>query len=114
MKVCINHGARLHNKSIHIINNEPNLMMGYGPDSLLDAEQDRLAVSTRDYASALFERASPDKVMFSTDYRWNANGRNQWDDLRWDSIERIQRALSPTDQQKVLAQNAIAFYQMKD
>jgi len=92
LKVCINHGARLHKESIHIINNEPDLMMGYGPDSLLDAEQDRLAIPTTDYAASLFAHALPSKVMFSTDYRWNANGRNQWHDLRWDSIDRIRRA----------------------
>lgn len=113
LKVCINHGARLHQESIHIINNEPDLMMGYGPDSLLDAEQDRLAVPTNDYAASLFEHASPEKVMFSTDYRWNANGRNQWNDLRWDSIERIRRALDTKGQQKVLAENAVSFYKMQ-
>lgn len=114
LKVCINHGARLHNESIHIINNEPDLMMGYGPDSLLDAEWDRLAMPTVDYAAALFEHASPDKVMFSTDYRWNVDGRNQWNNLRWDSIERIRRVLGPADQDKVLARNAINFYKMKN
>lgn len=113
LRVCINHGARLHQESIHIINNESDLMMGYGPDSLLDAEQDRLAVQTDDYTASLFEHASPDKVMFSTDYCWNANRRNQWNDLRWDSIPRIRRILSPNDQQKVLAENAITFYKMQ-
>lgn len=114
LKVCINHGARLHQESIHIINNEPDLMMGYGPDSLLDAEQDRLALPTTDYAATLFEHASPEKVMFSSDYRWNVNGRNQWNDLRWDSIQRISSILDPIDQEKVLSRNAITFFQMKD
>lgn len=113
LRVCINHGARLHRESIHIINNEPDLMIGHGPDSLLDAEQDRLAIPTNDYTASLFEYASPEKVMFSTDYRWNANGRNQWNDLRWDSIGRIRCALDAKDQQKVLAGNAITFYKMK-
>lgn len=114
LKVCINHGARLHAESIHIINNEPNLSLAYGPDSHLDARQDHLAIPTDDYAASLFEMARSDKVMFSTDYRWNIGAENAWDDLRWDSIERIRRLLAPEDQQKVLAQNAITFYCLKD
>ena len=114
LRVCINHGARLHPESIHVINNESDLMMGYGPDSLLDVEQDRLATPTEDYTATLFEYASPDKVMFSTDYRWNVNGRNQWDQLRWDSVDRIRGLLSTADQHKVLADNARNFYRMSD
>ncbi len=110
LRVCINHGARLHAESIHIINNEPDLSLAYGPDSHLDARQDHLAVPTGDYAATLFEMARPDKVMFSTDYRWNIDEDGAWDDLRWDSVERIRRLLSTDNQEKVLATNAIEYY----
>jgi hypothetical protein len=113
VKLCINHGARLHIPSIHIINNEPDLMMAYGPDSHLEARQDHLARDTTDYPDALFAHARTDKVMFSTDYRWNVDGDAAWDALRWDSIERIRRLLSTEDQHKVLAENAISFYGLR-
>lgn len=113
VRMVINHGARLDPEAIHIVNNEENLIMAYGPDSLLDAEQERLVLQTNDYAKTLFEYADPDKVMFSNDYRWNVADRNAWDDLRWDSVDRIRGLLSPEDQQKVLAGNIRSFYRLQ-
>lgn len=113
LRVCINHGARLHAESIHIVNNEPDLSLGYGPDCHLDARQDHLAMPTDDYTASLFSMARADRVIFSTDYRWNVGTARTWDELRWDSIERIRRVLSdPNDRSNVLAKNAIEFYEL--
>lgn len=112
IRVLINHAARLDVESIHIVNNEPDLMLVYGPDSLLQVEQERLAIPTDNYALTLFEHARIDKVIFSTDYRWNVTDRNQWNNLYWDSVNNIRETLDAAGQRKVLTTNAESFYKL--
>ena len=112
LRVAINHGANLDQESIRIINNEEDLIIVYGPDSLIELDKERLATPTDDYAKTLFEYANPDKVAFSTDFAWNVNDRGTWKDMRWDSIDRIRALLSEDDQKKVLGDNIRNFYKL--
>ncbi len=112
LRVAINHGASLDRESIRIVNNEENLMLVYGPDSLIELDKERLATPTDDYARTLFDLARPDKVMFSTDFAWNVNDRGTWQDMRWDSVERIRAILGKEDQEKVLSKNIRFFYKL--
>ncbi|MCB9807641.1 amidohydrolase family protein [Candidatus Peribacteria bacterium] len=109
VRMIINHGARLDPEAINIINNEEKLIMAHGPDSHLEARQDHLVTKTDDYVETLFRMADPDSVMFSTDYRWNVGIACNWDAMRWDSIERLRKVLSPDDANKVLSENAFKF-----
>lgn len=112
VKLVLNHGARLDPEAIHIVNNEESLMLMSGPDCHLESRPDHLAIETKDYVKSLFSMASPDKVMFSSDFAWNVSQRGIWQPRKWDSVQRIQDILSHANAVKVLRDNAINFLKL--
>lgn len=89
VRAYLAHGLRLDPQAADVVNNSNNLIVGLGPDILLEKEQGRLAIKNQNYLETLFHLVDENKIAFSTDYRWNVFDRGKWDYLDWKTHERI-------------------------
>ena len=98
-------------ESANIINNNPNYVIGLGPDSILSKTNDRMYTNT-DYLETVFSLFDIDKICFDIDYPWNTISYDN-QELDWNSLTRInQLNLSNKDKEKVLSKNAKMFFKL--
>jgi hypothetical protein len=83
VRAYLAHGLRLDPLAADIVNSSDNLIVGLGPDILLEKEQERLVIKNQNYLETLFNLVDENKIAFSTDYRWNVFDRGKWDNLDW-------------------------------
>lgn len=112
LKGVLNHGACLDLETIKLVNKNPNIMIGIGPD--LDISQDPFKVSLEKntflkegYLNLLKKYVNPDRLLFDVDYNWNVDQTGFIDNC---SINRIMSTWNYEDSQKILSKNALAFY----
>jgi len=115
VKACLAHGLRLDPLAADVVNSSNNLIVGLGPDKLLENEQERLVIKNQNYLETLFNLVDENKIIFSTDYRWNVFDRGKWDDLDWETHERIityanKRGKSKGFLSKIFYENAQEFF----
>ncbi len=111
IRTYLTHGARLCEKSSTIINENPNFVVGLGPDLLLSNCQDRL-YSDDEYLKTLFSRIDSNKICFDLDYPWNVCSYDQ-NSLDWNSLERIETlGLTEEEKEKVYSKNSKAFFHL--
>ena len=93
IKTYLAHGIRLDPRAAEIVNNSENMIVGLGPDLLLEREDERLYIDLygKKYLDVLFQLLNEDKVVFSTDYAWNVKKRDLWENLDWETISRIRK-----------------------
>lgn len=109
------HGLRLDLETLAAVSNDLNILIGIGPASLLQTEQDRLLVRTDNYLQTLLASTNPQRIAFCTDYRWNVWERQQWNNLDWSSDERTietarQLGFSQENINGILHDNAEKFF----
>ncbi|MBR3898521.1 MAG: amidohydrolase family protein [Bacilli bacterium] len=111
IKGYLTHGVRLCDKSFEIVNNNPNFVVGLGPDALLSSCKDRM-YSEEKYLETLFDKLEIDKICFDIDYPWNVSAYDS-KTLDWNSIERIKKLkLSKEELEKVLSKNSQSFFKI--
>lgn len=115
IRAYLSHGLRLDETSAEEVNKSNNLVVGMGPDLMLQDEPMRLKKQTDDYLADLVRIISPNKLVFSTDYRWNVRKRYEWDNLDWETHKRLQQKrfnLSTDDLESILEGNAKNFFKL--
>lgn len=88
IQIYLAHGLRLSAQAAKIVNDCSNILVGIGPDYMLNKEQEALHLE-KDYLDTLFDMINPKKLAFNTDFAWNCFDRNNWRERDWDSHKRI-------------------------
>lgn len=111
IKGYITHGARLCEKSIKLVNDNPNFVIGLGPDLLLSKSHDRM-YSNDPYLEKIFDEVEIDRICFDLDYPWNVESYEE-KELDWNSLDRIKKLeLSKDELSKVLSLNSKRFFKI--
>lgn len=111
IRAYLTHGVRLCEKSCRIVNDNPNFVVGIGPEALLSNCKDRM-YSDKPYLETLFSSIDISKLCFDLDYPWNVVSYDNHE-LEWDSLDRI-KALELTDYEleQVLYENSKTFFNL--
>ena len=85
------HGIGLDKETAKIVNNNENLIVGIGPDAVINSEitgQNKDRKST--YIETLFNIVYPERVVFSTDFAWNWKSSDK-NTLDWKTKKRLSK-----------------------
>ncbi len=107
----LTHGLALDERAINIIRNNPNIMIGIGPDLLISKQPHRLNTqdNSSSYLQMLKEKVPVDQIVFDVDYNWNINPEDNKIDN--DSIKRILSVWNKKEEQeKIFSQNIKKLY----
>ncbi len=112
LKGVLNHGACLDLDTIRLVNKSDNIMIGIGPDLDISNDPFKVLISKErlfkeGYFNLLKKYVNPNKLLFDVDYNWNLDGNGNVDN---GSIKRVRSVWNYSDSQKILSENAKAFY----
>ena len=110
IKGYLTHGARLNNEVLRRINNYDNIVIGVGPDLLLQQYSETGLEDNTEYLRCLYDYVDPRRLLFDVDYNWNIDGNGNLD---FDSIDRIKKYWSEEDSQLILGENSREFFKIK-
>ena len=110
LKGYLTHGARLCKQSIKLVNDNPYLVIGLGPDALLSKTKDRMYTNAS-YLDTLFSKVDIDKICFDIDYPWNVLSYD-CNELEWKQIERLKKLRLKEELEKVLYKNSKRFFKL--
>lgn len=91
IRLYLTHGARLCQETFKKIENNPNFLVGIGPDIALSKDPARLQSrvnSEKDYLDVLIKQITRIKLAFDIDYPWNFEPAKK-SNLNWRSIDTI-------------------------
>ncbi len=117
LRVYLAHGIRLDKDCARLVNTYEGLVVGIGPDLMIQQEPWRLKSKTKDYISFLLDLINHEKILFSTDFAWNFKDPLNEEILDWTTIERLKRHLSTelngsNSLENILYQNAERFFRL--
>lgn len=117
-KLHLSHLVRMDYDTMHAINALDNVVVGTGPDLMLQNEPHRLKNPTDDIFFDALRHLSDKRIVFSSDYAYNVKSRNHWSESDWQSITRLVDAaqlLKLTDEaiESMLGLNAIKFFELE-
>jgi len=116
------HGIRLDPETAKLVNHENSLVVGTGPDYVLNLEKYRLFVTDKDYLETLLEILDPSKILLSSDFAWNwfssVTDKNTPSELDWGSKGRVietglKIGLGIKEIKGILSENAAKFFALK-
>jgi hypothetical protein len=115
LRGVLNHGACLNQDTIELVKNNPNLVIGIGPD--LDISKDYFKVDydkdkylKSNYLKLLKKMISSNKLLFDIDFNWNMDG-NKYD---VNQIERISSVWADYEIDNILYNNALSFFELEN
>lgn len=110
IKGYLTHGARLNKEVMREINKCDNVVIGVGPDLLLQnySESD-LEINT-EYLKCLHDNVNPKNLLFDVDYNWNLTSENDFD---YDSLYRINMLWNSDEANLILGDNSKKFFKIK-
>ncbi len=117
-KLYLAHLVRMDMESIDKINKSKNIVVGTGPDIMLEQEPWRLKQQpTENILYKALISINSKKLVFSTDFAWNVFKRGNWTQFDWGSIERIVEqakkiGLPKEELSDILSNNAIEFFSL--
>ena len=108
IKGYLTHGARL-NKDVFLkINNSKYVVIGLGPDILLNSKEYNLVEQQGDFLTIIHDNVDPNKILFDVDFRWNTCN----EELDKNAIHRIKNIWQQKDVNKILYTNALKFFNL--
>lgn len=111
IKGYLTHGARLNKEVLQDVNGIDNVVIGLGPDFLLDQiTPDSLEQS--DYLRTLHDYVDPSKICFDVDYNWNFVNLST-NELDFESIKRLENYWSDKELDYILGCNSNSFFQIE-
>ncbi len=112
IKGYLTHGARMDKKVFDLVNSHDNLVIGIGPDFKINLERTRwVEASDDDYLNIIRDSVDTNKILFDIDYSWNIDSSKK---LETNQICRIKKIFTPKEKKKILAKNAINFFNIKE
>ena len=111
IKGILTHGVGLDYETIEMIKGNKNILVGLGPDFLLEHQGYRLSdlKGKRSYLETLKNEMPVDQIVFDVDYNWNKGSTN--DELDEGTIERVKKVwTSEEEQEKIFGINIAKFY----
>jgi predicted TIM-barrel fold metal-dependent hydrolase len=116
-KTYLAHLARFDKRAIEKINYLDNIIIGMGPDLMLQTESARLKEPTSNILQDILRIINPDRLVFSTDFAWNVHTRENWESFDWESVSRLKKEakkqrINQKDLEKILGENALRFFNL--
>ncbi len=116
-KLFLAHLARMDKDPINRINNLENIVIGLGPDIMLQDEPMRLKEPTPNILKDALKYINNEKLLFSTDFAWNVHDRTNWGNFDWKTHERLKEEtdrlfISEEKLDNILGENAIKFFNL--
>lgn len=117
VRAFLAHGIRLDAGTEKKIRREEGIVVGTGPDYVINVERERRFMPQKEYLSALFDLVEPEKIIFATDFAWNWTGRQRTEKLQWDSKRKVieaamNRGLNRKEIIGILMRNAARFFEI--
>ena len=107
----LTHGLALDERAINLVRDNPNIMIGIGPDLLISNQPHRLKIrdDSNLYLQILKERIPVSQIVFDVDYNWNINPKNN--EIDNNSIRRVLSVWNKKEEQeKIFSQNVQRLY----
>jgi hypothetical protein len=116
VRAYLAHGLALDLDAARLVKSTDQLVVGTGPDFLINKQRERLVRKT-EFLPALLSLVPPSQIVFSTDYAWNVLDQSRPDKLDWNSKGRIIEAcvsagLDSDTIRQILHGNAVGFFGM--
>jgi len=114
-KMFLAHLARMDKDSIDRVNNLENIVIGLGPDIMLQDEPMRLREPTTNILRDALMCINNKKLLFSSDFAWNVYDRTKWGDFDWGTKDRLEEEATKLNIEEkviygILGKNAIDFF----
>jgi len=114
LKGLITHGGGIDLETIKLIRGNKKIMLGIGPDFLLEQQGYRISESQKGkaYLEALKEQIPLEQIVFDLDFNWNKGP----DGVNVDegTITRIKKVwTSQEEQERIFSKNIMEFYQIR-
>ncbi len=118
IRAYLAHGVRLDKECVKLVNSLESLVVGIGPDLMIQFEFWRLRSKTQNYIDSLFNMLDESKVLFSTDFAWNFKDKDNKENLDWGTVNRIcnyaqSKNKDDTFLRRVFYENAEKFFKLK-
>lgn len=116
VRAYLAHGIALDPEAAHLVGSTDQLVVGTGPDFLINKQKERLAIET-EFLPGLLNMIPHKQIVFSTDYAWNVLDPSIPTVLDWQSKVRIIDAcisagLDVNTIKRILYSNAAGFFRM--
>lgn len=114
LKGLITHGGGIDLETLNLIRGNPNIMLGIGPDFLLEQQGYRISEKQKGkgYLEALKEQMPVEQIVFDLDFNWNKGP----DGVNVDegTITRIKKVwASQAEQDRIFSKNIMKLYQVR-
>lgn len=110
IKGYLTHGARLNRFVLDNINKSSNILIGIGPDLLLENYSFKCVESKGKYLKTLYDNVDPNKLAFDIDFNWNIGLDGSLDSK---SIERLEKYWNSEQLKKILYENSKKLFDIK-
>lgn len=110
IKGYLTHGARLNKEVFEKINKTDNILIGMGPDLLLQKYSSSALEQQGDYLKILYDNVNPDKLAFDIDFNWNLDNDGNLDS---NSIKRLENYWTEDQLAKILCKNSKKLFNIK-